>query len=515
MRSAWLAGLLLFSSPASAAEREALHVLNRLTYGPRPGDVERVSKMTPRAFIEEQLRPERLPDAECERALGRFESLSLSAGELAKKFPKGKGRRLLGGAKPKDLVVELASAKLARAVASERQLLEVMTDFWFNHFNVSAQKGAVVWLVGPYERDVIRPRALGKFRDLLGAVAHSPAMLVYLDNAQSTIDARYAPPEAQEELEELAERMAARKGSKGGGRARLGLNENYARELLELHTLGVDGGYTQKDVTEVARVLTGWSVVKPGQKGKDAAFRFRGKLHDPGDKLVLGERVAGAGEEEGERVLDRLAKHPSTAKHLAVKLCRRFVADDPPSELVERVARRFAETDGDIRETLRALLASPEFLDARAFRAKVRTPFEYVAAALRATGAALERPEAAVKALAAMGQPLYACEPPTGYPDRADAWVSAGGLLARLRLAEALVRPGRKSPARVDLDRLTGGAEGAAAVDALVRGLLHGEVAEGTRAAVLARLDHPELRGGPRNAKLAALILGSPDFQRR
>jgi uncharacterized protein (DUF1800 family) len=308
---------------------------------------------------------------------------------------------------PGRIIAELAEAKLLRAIYSERQLQEVMVDFWSNHFNVFAAKGADKWLITAYDRDVIRPHAMGKFRDLLEATAKSPAMLFYLDNWMS------ADPNASldlyrlRELRSLRRRVQPRRGlgaSSGSGNSnptkdndpesarrpnrKLGLNENYARELMELHTLGVDGGYTQRDIIEVARCLTGWTISRPRQDGQ---FKFARMLHDDGEKNVLGHKIeAGGGIRDGERVLEILARHPSTAKFLALKLARRFVSDEPPAALVGRVAEVFSKTDGDISAMLRAIFISPEFNSPSVYRAKVKTPFELVASSIRAVGAETE-----------------------------------------------------------------------------------------------------------------------------
>jgi len=510
----------LSASGASAArmtERErAIHALDRLGYGPRPGEVDEVLASGVDAWIARQLRPASIPDAALEAKLRAYRTLSMSAAELYNGYPDKRSRvmGLLGsGGKPAEVAQELASAKVLRAVESERQLQEVMTDFWFNHFNVAAQKNQLKWLVSPYERETIRPRVLGKFRDLLGAVARSPGMLVYLDNFQSTIDARYAPAGAREDIAEMEEKMSS--GGLKKGRTKLGLNENYARELMELHTLGVDGGYTQKDVTELARILTGWSLERPNKKNrqKDFAFKFKRRMHDPGAKVLLGVPFAWSGEAEGDKALDLLAAHPATARFIAAKLCRRFVADDPPADLIDRVAARFRATDGDIRATLEALFADPAFFERGFFRAKVKTPLEFTASALRATRADLRDPLKAAKAIGAMGQPLYQCEPPTGWPDRAAPWVNSGALLARMRAAALLFNKKPNAPASADARALLGGADarGAAAVSAYVNAFLGGEIGDRTRAAILARLDHP----GMSIEKIAALVIGSPEFQRR
>lgn len=503
-------------APLMTERERAIHVLDRLAYGPRPGEVDKVLAEGVDAWVARQLRPEAIGDSAIEARLRSYRTLTMSAAELYNDYPDKKSRvmGLLGsGRKPAEVAVELAAAKVLRAVDSERQLQEVMTDFWFNHFNVAAQKSQLKWLVSPYERETIRPRVLGKFRDLLGAVARSPGMLVYLDNFQSTIDARYAPAGAREDIAEMEERMSAGGGKKG--RTKLGLNENYARELMELHTLGVDGGYTQKDVTELARILTGWSLDRPSKKNrlKDFAFKFRRRMHDPGAKVLLGVPFPWSGEAEGDKALDLLAAHPATARFIAAKLCRRFVADEPPVELIERVAARFRATDGDIQETLKALFADPVFFERRFFRAKVKTPLEFTASALRATRAEIRHPLKIAKAIGSMGQPLYQCEPPTGWPDRAAPWVNSGALLARMRAAAMIFNKNPDAPASADAHLLLNGAEprGAKALSAYVDAFLGGEIGERTRAAILARLDHP----GMSAEKIAALVIGSPEFQRR
>jgi uncharacterized protein (DUF1800 family) len=502
----------------------ALHVLDRLTFGPRPGDAERLAKEGVEAFIDRQLRPESIDDRRCEAELAPYKTLSMSSWDLSQAFPDKPPliKRVFRKQRPsRQIIDELASAKLIRASCSERQLQEVLTDFWFNHFNVFAYKGQVKYMVTSYERDVIRPRVLGKFRDLLGAVAHSPAMLVYLDNFQSTIDERYAPAGAREDIEEMESRM-------GAGRTKLGLNENYARELMELHTLGVDGGYTQDDVVALARILTGWSIERPNAKNdvKDIEYKFKRRLHDPGEKKLLGQDFQWSGEDEGERALDMLAHHPSTAHFIALKLCRRFVSDAPPEELVRKVAARFLDTDGDIRETLRAIFASAEFRDPKAFRAKVKTPFEFVVSAVRATNAELQDPIKLSRVLERMGQPSYLCEPPTGYPDRAEAWVSSGALLARLQAALALFSSKPDAPASADARAFVAhdaSGDGRLLLASYVNAFLDGQLSPRTKVALIRRLEDPEIaearlddpRKHYRLGRLAALVLGSPDFQRR
>jgi uncharacterized protein (DUF1800 family) len=309
---------------------------------------------------------------------------------------------------------ELNEAKLQRVVHSNRQLDEVLADFWFNHFNVYLGKGADRHLVTAYERDAIRPHVLGKFRELLEATAKSPAMLFYLDNWQSA--ALAGPPE----------RIPA-------NRRRRGLNENYGRELLELHTLGVDGGFTQKDVKEVARCFTGWTIERPQRGGE---FIFNPRLHDTGEKTVLGVTIpSGGGIEDGEKVLDIVARHPSTARFISYKLAQRFVADEPPESLVTRMAATFRKSDGDIRSVMRTMIDSREFWSEGAFRSKVKSPLELVASAVRAVNGDVESGFALANRIAQLGEPLYRKVEPTGYSNSSEAWLNSGGLVARMNFA--------------------------------------------------------------------------------
>jgi uncharacterized protein (DUF1800 family) len=487
--------------------RQVLHVLDRLGYGPRPGDVEAVRRLGVAAWIEAQLHPERLDDREVERRLAALRVPAMAPRTLMDAYPlpqtfRRQGMEVPREQSPQALIGELQRAKVLRAVYGERQLLEVLTDFWFNHFNVFAGKGTLRYYLPEYERAAIRPHALGRFRDLLGAVAHHPAMLYYLDAWLSI-----APGVRLGEL-------------------RAGLNENYARELLELHTLGVDGGYTQADVVAVARAFTGWTIdhPRPGNPRSGGGYVFDPRAHDRGAKTILGQAFpAGGGSEEGDRVLDLLARHPATGRFVATKLARRFVADDPPAALVERVAAVFRETDGDIRAVVRAIVLSPEFFAPAAYRAKVKTPLEFVAGALRALGAETDGGGPVLRTLLLMGQPPYAAQAPTGFADRAEAWANPGGLLARLNFVQGLVA-GRLAGTTVDLGRLAPAAgEPVALADELIEGLLAGEVSAETRAVIHDALANPAVRRAtlddpvtaPDVAKLAALVLGSPEFQRR
>ncbi len=570
--------------PSRPDVRTITHVLNRIGFGPRPGDVERVQALGLARYIDDQLHPERLANAALDARLASFPTLTMSTSELMEKyFAPGEALRqarqreqaaqaranppdqtMAAGATPPtpptptpeermiqqqqaNVANELMQGKILRAVMSERQLEEVLVDFWFNHFNVFIGKGQVRQYLTEYERDAIRPYVFGKFRDMLGATAHSPAMLFYLDNFQSStpnppvqvnndlarrLNDPRLPPGQRQQLMQRLEQMRNQQQ-----RAPRGLNENYARELMELHTLGVDGGYAQKDVQEVARVFTGWTIDQPRQGG---SFVFRPQMHDTGVKVVLGKTIQPGGEEEGERVLDLLASHPSTARHIAFKLAQRFVADDPPTALVERAARRFLDTKGDLREVTRVIITSKEFFDKDAYRAKVKTPLEFVVSAVRASGANVMNAQPIVQALRQLGMPLYGAQPPTGYSMTSDAWVNTGSLLNRMNFAVQLVgggmpagpagRGGRggqapppqldrpnpqrqglrpaqlaRMPIQVDVAALAPDTTDATR-DQLIRTILAGEASEATRA-TLARADTPQ--------NLIALTLGSPEFQRR
>ena len=517
------------AAPASsdlraAGDREVLHALSRLTYGPRPGDVERVRALGLDLWLERQLHPEKIEDSATEAALAELATLRMSSSELLRAYPRPDPQlraKLASGEmsrqemqerypmdkRPARITAELQAAKMVRAVTSERQLQEVMVDFWFNHFNVFSGKGDVRWYVSVYERETIRPHALGKFPDLVRATAHHPAMLYYLDNWLSAKPDFTIP------------------GGPNRGR-KAGLNENYARELMELHTLGVDGGYSQHDVTEVARAFTGWTIERPRA---EARFVFRAAMHDTGEKIVLGRRIpAGGGQEDGERVIEILTGHPSTARFIATKLVRRFVADVPPPALVDRVAATYSRTGGDIPSMLRAIVEAREFRGEDVYRAKIKKPFEFVASATRALGG---RPDtnggmALARASAEIGEPLYEAQPPTGYGDRADVWVNAGALLARMNFALGLVS-GRYQGVTIDLPTLVAGADTSAptvVLDRLLAAILTNQASPETRAVLVKHLADPQITRltaddrGPANtdvAKLAALVIGSPEFQRR
>lgn len=616
----------------------ALHVLQRLTFGPRPGDMETVLSMGVNEWIEQQLNPSKIPNAALDSKLAQYRTLRMQPRELAQAFPTGQmireaaeGKRpmpsdpvqyglwellvdnykeqqksnapvqaaaddstkqsmeadkkaaedakkdtaahlaemllalpkanrmtalmklpindrrallqyISGDARGKLLadfspieretflamngptgvvVSELQQAKVLRAVYSERQLEEVMTDFWFNHFNVFIYKDQDQYFVTSYERDVIRPSALGKFHILLEAVAKSPAMLFYLDNWLSM------GPNSQA--------AGARPGQlPKANAANLGLNENYGRELMELHTLGVDGGYTQVDVTQVARVFTGWTI-QPMDRGW--AFYFDPKRHEPGAKVVLNRTIEEAGINEGLQVLDILCKSPATARFISTKLARRFVADDPPPDLVKRMAQTFLATDGDIKEVLRTMINSKEFWSPAVYRKKMKTPLEFVASAIRATGTQIQNPQPVVQALNKMGMPLYQMQPPTGYSNKADAWMNSAALVERMDFAMSITAgkmggvnfdPLRvlalgllaRAPKEEIVPMNTGGGT-EAAVTLVEDALIGGEISKATDTTIRQSLNDPQVGGNlltdPAKplAMIIALTLGSPEFQLR
>jgi uncharacterized protein (DUF1800 family) len=526
-------------------EQKIIHLLNRAGFGPRTGDIEKVKRMGIDRYLDLQLHPERIDDSKLEARLAGFESLKMSAQQIAEKYPEPQflarrlGLRQPGAAQPGEadspdaererrearrqifdyyrennlkppqvLLQELQSQKIIRAAYSQRQLQEVMTDFWFNHFNIFWPKGADKMLTTDFEMNVIRPNTMGKFKDLLMATAKSSAMMFYLDNFQSTTPNMQLPRQGQLTRRRLRNGQFDRPPVDPQGRQpspqgdpstqmpadeqrrqqalnqlrnrQRGINENYARELMELHTLGVDGGYTQKDVQEVARCLTGWTLERPQQGWK---FVFRDFMHEKGEKTVLGQKINEGGIKDGEKVIDLLAHHPSTARFISTKLVRRLVSDTPPQSLVDKVAAVFTKSDGDIREMLRAIFTSPEFYSTEAYRAKIKSPFELAASALRAMDAEMSGAMASSQFIAKMGQPLYLYQAPTGYPDRAEQWVNTGSLLERLNFGIAL-SSNRVRGAAVEMSRVAPGVTGKdtnKALDRAIALLLNGEVSEQTR----------------------------------
>ena len=627
----------------------ALHALNRLAFGPRPGDVERVAVMGVDKWIDQQLRPDKIDDHALDARLEQFRTLRMSTREMVENFPPpqvikaiaegkqsmpsdsarravyeaqleryqekkeqkqeaantdsssagGSGKaaqmsddeqarrredRLYADLKSEDLLdlppdqrmkailkmspedqraleaslkgdrrdefmegmkpqqretlmalnnpqqvvsSELVQSKLLRAIYSDRQLEEVMTDFWFNHFNVFIGKGADRYMLTGYERDVIRPRALGKFEDLLVATAQSPAMLFYLDNWLSVgpnSDFANGIPKRNNNYNWRRPprplRPAPVKQAKG---KRSGLNENYGRELMELHTLGVNGGYTQNDVTEAARVLTGWTLKQPREGG---GFVFEERMHEPGDKRVLGHRIKSGGEKEGRDLLHLLARHPSTAKFISTKLAMRFVSDDPPSTLIDRMTQTFLKKNGDIGEVLKAMFHSPEFWAPESYRAKVKTPLEFVVSAVRTSGAEVSDALPLARQLQTLGMPLYGMQPPTGYSMKADAWVNSSALLGRMNFALALTA-GKLKGVQVDPGQMLGAsaspADSQGTLTALENNLLAGNVSRQTHDTIAAQMNDPKISQRqldnparpPNTSAIAGLLLGSPEFQRR
>jgi uncharacterized protein (DUF1800 family) len=507
------------------ADQQRWHLLNRLAFGARPGDADRLRATGVDAWIDAQLTPDAIADDSCARFIARFPSLSKSGSELLALFPPP-GAALLAAARAQgdsaarnraglanarqemtpeqrqqarqgvrqayQFVGELQSARVARAVASERQLQEVVTDFWLNHFSVFAGKDRIRYYLPEYEAS-IRTHALGSFRELLGVVAKSPAMLLYLDNAQSVADStqptlrrRVSDAQARRMLEraprmrQLPDSQRSQMSEQLLARRARGLNENYARELLELHTLGVDGGYTQQDVIEVARVLTGWTVDRnPTGNGQ---FQFRAQTHDAGAKRVLGTVFpAGRGQEEGEAVLDLLARHPSTARFIATKLTRRLVSDSPPAALVQRAARVFTETRGDIRAVVRVIAASPEFWASSAWRAKVKSPFEVVVSTMRGLGAQPDSSPRSAQMMARLGQPLYGHQAPNGWPETGDAWMNTGAILNRINFGMAVASDRRGPLATWPVASTLATASREQQVDGVVQSLLGGAISAETR----------------------------------
>jgi uncharacterized protein (DUF1800 family) len=487
------------ASREQTADQQVRHVLNRLAFGARPGDYDRVRAMGVDAWIAQQLQPARIPDPIVEPLLAKLVGYTKSPDELRRDYPppaqvqqqlrrQGTAQQMTAAdsaalrrqlAEGRRVVADVQVARVARAVASERQLEEVLVDFWLNHFSVFSGKSAQErYYLAQYEREVIRPRVLGNFREMLGAVAKSPAMLIYLDNFQSTADS--GRPTLAPVLQAARRGRAAQQPQR---QQRRGLNENYARELLELHTLGVDGGYTQQDVVNVARAFTGWTI-RPPQLGQGDGFLFAPLNHDAGTKTVLGVTLrAGRGQEDGEQVLDILAKHPSTARYIAHKLAVRLVSDEPPADVVDRAAATFTRTNGDLREVVRTIVTSPEFFAADAYRAKVKTPFELVVSALRATGAPPDATPQTATLIATLGQPVFGRQTPDGWPETGDEWINTGAILNRINFGVA-VAAGRVPGARPNTWPLAADLRSKPReqqVDAVIAAFLGGEASTETR----------------------------------
>jgi uncharacterized protein (DUF1800 family) len=640
-------------------QKRAIHVLNRFTFGPKPGDVQRIQAIGVDQWFDEQLHPDKIDDSALDARLSQFRTLKMSSNELVRDFPSpqmikmvenGKasvprdpqekaiyqaaidrerqkqarkqdaadtqneqqnqssavqaaGRRgggnledrmyaslsadslldeppdqrfkdlmkmgpddmravaqslnqqkreqLVDGFTPQQketiqalvnpqLVVqgELMQAKLLRSIYSERQVEEVMTDFWMNHFNVFINKGQPEhYFLTSYERDVIRPHALGKFKDLLLATAKSPAMLFYLDNWQSigpNSDAAKGRPNARPGhfrrgpfgmivYEPPRQRPNPNpQNPQQKGKRPSGLNENYAREVMELHTLGV-GNYTQKDVTELAKVLTGWGIEKPQQGGE---FKFNERAHEPGKKYVLGKEFKEDGEKEGTKALEMLAHSPATAQFISRKLAVRFVSDNPPESLVQRMAQTFTKTDGDISEVLRTMYSSPEFWAPEAYRAKVKTPFDFVVSAVRASGADVEHAQPLIQQLQKLGMPLYGMQTPNGYSMKSDAWVNSAALLNRMNFGLALASgklPGVQWDPSSTMANNQMPSDPTGALANFENLILDGDVSKQTHTTILNQLNDPQAAvrnnvpaaQGANLRLIAGLLLGSPEFQRR
>jgi uncharacterized protein (DUF1800 family) len=629
---------------ALTEEQKILHVLNRLGFGARPGDVERVRTKGLAKYIDEQLNPAAINDAVAESKVKNLEIFNMTTAEVFARYPNPGAllRQLEGGrrnnrnnAAPEtpnadqqmtdndrrerqaklreyyqkydlrpanQLVPQIAANRVLRAVYSEKQLHEVMVDFWANHFNVYSGKNAVRWYIPSYERDVIRKNALGNFKDLVTGTAQHPAMLFYLDNFQSA-----SPNAAQNDnnrggqIQRLLrnggltprqrERIKEQRGwtdaeldqrinqlkNQTQNRQQRGLNENYARELMELHTLGVDGGYTQADILEVAKAFTGWTIADPRGYRRAAAneitgrenralnrlqrmagvpddiesgeFYFNERWHETGTKTVLGQKINEGGIKDGLKVIDILVAHPSTARFIARKLAVKFVSDKPSEELVKRVAKAFQDSKGDIKTTLKALFTDKEFFAPENYRAKIKTPFELAVSAIRTIAAETDARPAVLAMLNKLGEVPYGYQAPTGYPDTAEDWVNTGALLERLNYAVALAS-NRIPGTRADL-KLFEAPTKAAILDKTIAIVLAGEVSPNTRAMLLKQIEQPlpdvkspdeieddlEMtnmrgqggggRGMNRPARLLApsgnaevfkvvsLVLGTPEFQRQ
>jgi uncharacterized protein (DUF1800 family) len=634
----------VLKTPSSEMDehQRAVHALNRLTFGPRPADIDRVMAMGVDQWIDLELHPERIDDSALNARLASLRTLRMDNRELVENFPsqplikavadgklsmpsdpekhavymaqleryeerqerkqeaassgtdtsgsqnkmtdeereRKREQRMSANQQARDLAAlppdqrmkailkmpteeqmalaslkpdtreqliegldakqretllainnpqqvvsgELVQGKLLHAIYGERQLQEVMDDFWLNHFNVFIGKGADRYMLTSYERDVIRPHAMGKFEDLLVATAQSPAMLFYLDNwlsvgpdSDAALGIPRRPPNWNRRRFPWPVPPRPQKAKNAG------LNENYGRELMELHTLGVNGGYTQHDVTEVARVFTGWTLKDPRDGG---TFVFEERRHEPGDKYVLGHRIKSKGEREGLEVLHILAHHPSTAKFISTKLAMRFVSDDPPEALVDRMAQTFLKKNGDIREVLQTMFESPAFWAPEAYRAKVKTPLEFVVSAVRASGAEVTDAMPLAYQLQTMGMQLYGMQPPTGYSMKADAWVNSSALLGRMNFALALTG-GKVRGVQVDPARMLGAGkeppDSRQSLRVLENSLLAGDVSKQTHDTVESELEDPAVSQRklddpvrpPNVGMITGLLLGSPEFQRR
>ncbi len=421
----WL--LLANIAQSEPVNSKFIHLLNRLSLGIRPGELEQVQKMGMDKYIQQQLNPDSIAESPIvTEKLSKLETINLSPVELFQRYNPNRqidiqspipGDKKIQQQQTRQVTNQAIEAKLWRSIYSQRQLNEVMVDFWYNHFNVHADKGIDRLWVGAYEQQAIRPYAMGKFRDLLGATARHPAMLFYLDNWQNSVPNPHKKGRMQ------------------------GLNENYARELMELHTLGVDGGYKQADVIALAKILTGWGFKQPGQRVPDGySFQFNRNRHDFSNKIFLTQNIIGSGSGEGEQALDLLSRHPSTARQISVKLAQYFVADNPPKSLIDKLSKRFIATDGDIKLVLDTLFHSPEFSDPKYYGAKFKTPYQYAISSVRSTGTEINQVKPLNDFLKQLGMPLYGCPTPNGYQNTQDAWLNPDSMTRRINYATNLAK---------------------------------------------------------------------------
>jgi len=588
---------------AGLSERQAAeHMLSRFTYGPKAGDVDRVLKIGLEKWFIQQLEGS-LQDEELDKMLAQFDDINLSNTDVENKYPRSarvlrmaikdgaidkdsvnKGNQAaykkqikeymeMNGLKPQqELYRQFINQKILRAAYTNNQLRELLTDFWFNHFNVSLTKNQCASFVPAFERDVIRPNVTGKFNDLLLATAKSPAMLIYLDNFSSSGQPAAVRNDSVQTKGGNKNRKAQVKKKQGG------LNENYAREVMELHTLGVDGGYDQNDVTQAARVLTGWTIAPMGEDGYGAGmkklmdnvgetnlekrgfvhqgdFLFVPTRHDNGEKTVLGKRFsANGGYEEGVTLLTMLAHHPSTAKFISKKIATRFVSDQPSPRLIDRMAKTFIKTDGDIKQVMIIMVSSPEFWKVDALREKTKSPFELAISAVRSLDAQITQPYQLFSWINKMGQKMYYYQAPTGFPDRGQYWINTGALLNRMNFGLALASQ-RIPGIKVDLAALNNNHEPESAeaalttyskiimpernLDATIKRLKpmlkdpdlnkKVEIAAKKNTPVASNIDNTEVMGGVKKgritkkedvknselAQVVGVILGSPEFQRK
>jgi len=504
--------------PALTPRDSAFHALNRLAYGARPGEADSVARFGVMKWIERQLDADHVSDSRLAQREREFKILGYDRGDLAGRYRDATRERqrlqrqaaatgdstLLRDTRPmqefRELGGELQQLAIVRAALSERQLREVMVDFWTNHFNVFVGKGADRFLMPSYIEETIRHRALGRFDDLLIATAESPAMMFYLDNAQSVAPGS-VPPRPLRSLF-ARRRFGMNEMPEDRRRRPSGINENYARELLELHTLGVDGGYTQQDIIEVARIFTGWSIEPPD---RGAGFVFRDWAHDRGTKRVFGLTFDEDGKDEGIRLLKFLANQDATMHHVSAKLCARFVADQPPDGCIDAAVAAWQKTHGDIRAVLRAIFTSPDFWTPQAARSKVKTPFEFVVSALRATAIEPDDTPRLAQLVARLGEPLYQQPAPTGYAETEAHWVNSGALLARMNAAMAIAKDCTSIPAIEDHAQL---------VETIDQQLLAGSMSAHTKSVILEQLTDIS---DPVQARTLAvgLALGGPDFQKQ